>query len=155
MPACTDPAYNNSNITILVTIIMLLQLYRSIFRTPAYLMHEACSKPCEISKMMRHIENTGIGRTVYSSIFRHNPFVPNSSFLYPLKTSEDRTAMSGLIFRHVQAYWGTLRHIRALLWYIEPYLDTSRTLCNPWMYNRAIFRTLTHLRWHLKKPIEH
>ena len=29
----------------------------------------AYSKPCQISKIMRHIENPGIVRTVYSGIF--------------------------------------------------------------------------------------
>ena len=32
-------------------------------------MPEAYSKPCQISKMMRHIENSGIVRTVFSGIF--------------------------------------------------------------------------------------
>ena len=50
---------------------MLLLLYCSIFSTLAYLMPEAYSKPCQISKMMRHIENNGIVRTVHSDIFRH------------------------------------------------------------------------------------
>ena len=34
-------------------------------------MPEASSKPCQLSKMMRHIEGLGIVRTVYSHIFRH------------------------------------------------------------------------------------
>ena len=29
------------------------------------------SKPCQISKMMRHIENPDMVRTVYSGIFRY------------------------------------------------------------------------------------
>ena len=69
---CTYGADKNCNIIRLVTIIiMLLQPYCGIFRTLAYLTPEAYSKPCQISKMMRHIENSGIDRTVYSSIFRH------------------------------------------------------------------------------------
>ena len=32
-------------------------------------MPEAYSKPCQISKIMRHIENRAIVRTVYSGIF--------------------------------------------------------------------------------------
>ena len=35
-------------------------------------MFEAYSKPCQISKMMRHIENLDIVRTVYSDIFMHS-----------------------------------------------------------------------------------
>ena len=50
---------------------MLLQQYHSIFRTLVFLMPEAYSKLSQISKMMRHIENPGIARTVYSGIFRH------------------------------------------------------------------------------------
>ena len=34
-------------------------------------MPETYSKPCQISKIMRHIENPGIVRTVYSDIFKH------------------------------------------------------------------------------------
>ena len=63
-PGCTNLADENSNIITLVTIIMLLYLYRRIFRTLAYLVPKAYSKPCEISKMRRHIENPGIVRTV-------------------------------------------------------------------------------------------
>ena len=52
----------------------------------------AYSKPCQISKIMRHIENPGIVRTVYSGIFRD-----------------------------IQAYsWTYLRHIQALLRSMEP-----------------------------------
>ena len=39
---------------------MLLQLYRGIFRTLSYFMAEAFSKPCQISKMMKHIKNPGM-----------------------------------------------------------------------------------------------
>ena len=49
------------------------------------------------------------------------------------------------IFSHVQTYWRTYRRIQALLRHIEPYSNIFRTLCNPWIYNRAIFRTLAHL----------
>ena len=35
-----------------------------------HVMHEAYSKSCEISKMIRHIENPSMVRTVYSGIFR-------------------------------------------------------------------------------------
>ena len=38
--------------------------------------------------------------------------------------------------------------------HIEPYSDIFRTLCNPCIYNRLIFRTLAPLR-HLKKPVQH
>ena len=58
-------------ITLVTMIIILLQLYRGTFRTLAHLMREAYSKPCQISKISRHIENPGIVRTVNSGIFRH------------------------------------------------------------------------------------
>ena len=60
----------NSNIIILVTmILMLLQLYRGIFRTLAHLiMPEACSKPYQFiqafSDIFRDIQQ-------YSVMFRH------------------------------------------------------------------------------------
>ena len=34
-------------------------------------MPEAYSKPCQISKMMDHIDELGIVRRIYSGIFRH------------------------------------------------------------------------------------
>ena len=37
----------------------------------SYLIPEVYSKFCQVSKMMRQIENLGIVRTVYSGIFRH------------------------------------------------------------------------------------
>ena len=59
------------------------------------------SKPCQIPKMMWHIENSGIVRTVYSRIFR------------------DIQGHSA-IFSQVQTYLGTLKYIEALLRHIEP-----------------------------------
>ena len=92
-PGYTNRADENSNIITLVTIItMLLQLYLGIFRTLAHLMSEAYSKSFRISKMMRHIENSGIVKTVYSNIFKH---IQGHS----------------PIFSHVQGYSGMLRYI--------------------------------------------
>ena len=56
----------------LITIIMLLQLYYSIFKTLAYLILEAYSKPCQIHKMIRHIKNVGINRTLHLGILKQN-----------------------------------------------------------------------------------
>ena len=72
-PGCTNRLDQNFNIIALVTIIMmLLWLYCSIFRTHAYLMPEIYSKPCQLFKIyLRHIENLGMVRTVYSGICRH------------------------------------------------------------------------------------
>ena len=50
---------------------MLLWLYRGIFKTLTHLIPAAYSKPCQISKMLRHTENPDVIRTVYSGIFRH------------------------------------------------------------------------------------
>ena len=50
------------------------------------------SKPCQMSKMMRHIENHDIIRTVVLGIFRHIQGHP-------------------AIFSPVQAYLGVLGHI--------------------------------------------
>ena len=41
-----------------------------MLRTLAYLIPEADSKSCQITKMMMYIENPDIVRTVYSGIFR-------------------------------------------------------------------------------------
>ena len=61
-------------------------------------MPEVYSKPCQVSKMMRDIENIGIVRTICSGIFRH---------------IHQRLA----IFSHVQA----LRHIQEYSGIIEAY----------------------------------
>ena len=78
---CTNRSDKNSNIITLVTMIMLLQLFRIL----PYLMSESYSKPTQISKMMKQVENPDIVKAVYSDIFKH---------------------IQGLlpIFSHVQAY---------------------------------------------------
>ena len=115
-------AHKNSNITILETILMLLWQYPTIFKTSPYVMPKAYSRPCQISIMMKHIENLGIVRTVYSGIF-----------------GDIQQYLAGFrpIFRDFQVYCGTLRHIKALLWQIEQYLGRFRTLRNPCIHNRA------------------
>ena len=65
-----------------------------MIRTMVYLMPGTYWKPCQISKMIRHIEKPGLVRTVYSNIFRH-------------------IQRYWAIFIHVQAFWGTLRHTEA------------------------------------------
>ena len=81
-----------------------------------------CSKPCQISKMMRHLENPGIVRIICLGIFRH-----------------------------VQAYF-TMKHIQALLRHIELYSDIFRTLCKHCIYNHTIFRILTYLNQNASEP---
>ena len=66
------------------------------------------SKPCLIPKMIRHVENPVIVRTVYSGIFRH--FQGDSS-----------------IFSHTEGYQSIIRHTQALLKHIEPYSDIFST----------------------------
>ena len=47
-------------------------------------------------------------------------------------------------------------HIQALLRHVESYSDLFRILCNPYMYKRAIFRTLVDLEpRHLQKTVKH
>ena len=75
---------------------------------------------------MGHIDSPDIVRTVYSSIFRYIQGYP-------------------AIFSHVQAYWGTLRHIQAYSGIVKKYWAIFRTLCNPCIYNRVIFRIMSHL----------
>ena len=62
----------------------------------AYLIPETYSKPCQIYKMMRQIENPVIVKAVYSDVSRHY---------------QGHTA----IFSH--------GHIQALLRHIEPYSE--------------------------------
>ena len=61
----------------------------------------------KISKMMRHIENPGIVKTVYSDIFR-------------------RIQIYSPMFSLVQGHSGRLRCI-------EPYSVIFRLLCNPYI----------------------
>ena len=105
---------------------MLIKLYGGIFRTLAYLIPAGYSKPCQLYKMMRHIENSDIVRTAYSGIFKQN---------------QEHSA----IFSHVQAYWEILGPIETLLRHIEPYPDIFRTLCHPCICNSTMLRTLIHL----------
>ena len=53
-------------IRLVTVIIVLLSLYRDIFRTLPHLMPEAYSKPFQISTMIGHIENHGTVKIVYS-----------------------------------------------------------------------------------------
>ena len=91
--------------TLVTLIIMLLQLYRGIFRTLRYLMPEAYSKSHQISKMVRHIENPGIVRKVCSDIFKDIQRHP-------------------AILSHVYAYWGTLGQIEECSGITEAYWST-------------------------------
>ena len=65
-PGGTNRADKNSNIITAAIIIMLLELYRDLFRMP-----EEYSKSCQTSKMMRHIENLGIVKTAHWGIIKH------------------------------------------------------------------------------------
>ena len=91
-------------------------------------MPETYSKLCQISKMIRHFENPDIVKTVYSYIFSH---------------IQGHSA----IFSQVQGHLGTLMHIEAYSGVIEAYwtiFSHIRTLYNPYIYNRAIFRILAY-----------
>ena len=99
---------------------MFLKLYCHIFRTLIYLMAGAYLKPCQIYKMIRHIETPAIARTSYSGIFANNE------------------PCSGML-RRIKAYWGIFKHY----WGIS---ERFRTLCKPCIYNCAILRTQAHLK---------
>ena len=64
-PGYINPAKKNS------IIIALITYNHGIFRTLSSLIPEAYSKPCQIFKTMRDIENPDKLSTVYSSMFRH------------------------------------------------------------------------------------
>ena len=49
------------------------------------------------------------------------------------------------MFRHTEGLQDILSHIQALLWHIESCSGIFRNLCNPCIYNLAIFRTLAYL----------
>ena len=60
-------------------------------------MPEAYSKPYQISKMMRHIENSGIVKTVYSDIFRDSQ---EHSAIFLFRNIQEHSAM----FRHIEGH---------------------------------------------------
>ena len=86
---------------------MLLILYR--VRALACLILDAYSKPFQTSKMMRHIENPGTVRTVYSGIFTD---IQQYSAILRLRHIE---AYSGII----EAFCAALSYSRTLA-YLEP-----------------------------------
>ena len=93
--------------------IYLNKLYCSIFRILIYSISDAYLKPCQIFKIMRHIENPGIFVTVYSCIFRH---------------IQGHSAM----LNHVQVCWGMLRGylgIFSYYWGIFSHIQTYSELC--------------------------
>ena len=81
-----DVQINQTRILIrLVTvIIVLLSLYRDIFRTLPHLMPEAYSKPFQISKMIGHIENHGTVKIFIQSKRCFN--VKSSTYYFHMKT---------------------------------------------------------------------
>ena len=65
-----------------------------------HLTPETYSKPCQISKMKRHIENSGIVRTVYSDIFGgYSEIFKQYSAMF--KHTEGHS-------RHIEAYSGVI-----------------------------------------------
>ena len=73
-------------------------------------MPETNSQPCQISNMMRHIENPDIVRTVYSGIFRHiNPIHSQCTLSLPQQLvkgciGNEWVKGHSAILSHVQAY---------------------------------------------------
>ena len=124
-PRFTNWADKNSSILILVINInnnFIITLSRYI-KNPGVFNAWGIFKPCQISKMVGHIENSSIVRTIYSGIFRG-------------------IQQHSTTFRNIKGHQGIVRHIQSLLRYIEPYPGIFKTLCNPCIQNRAIFRTL-------------
>ena len=91
-------------------------------------MLETYSKPCQISKMMGHIENPGIARTVYSGIFRYSG------------TFSKIQQYSGRL-RDIKAYWDIFRHYCGILSHIQACSELCITLAyktvpysEPWCF---------------------
>ena len=94
-------------------------------------MPEAYSKPCQIYKMMRHIENPGIVRRIYSGIFNH---IQGYSTL----------------FSHGQPYWGTISYIEEYSGIIEIYWAIFRHIQNYDTFRtRGIFKSLSNSKAYL------
>ena len=77
-------------------------MHHGIFRSLAYLMSEVYSNHCQIPKIMKHIENPGIIRTIHLGIFRHIQGHP-------------------AIFRDIKAYWAIFWHCWGILSHIQTY----------------------------------
>ena len=90
-------------------------------------MPEAYEKLCQTSKMMSHIENPGIIRTVYSGIFRQ-------TYLRTFSNIQPCSGQYSAMFKRIEGHQRILKHIQALLWHIKTYSDIFRTLCNPCIY---------------------
>ena len=127
---------NNISYNNVITTISL-----DIFKTLAYLiMPEAYLKPCQ------HLWWWDILRSCHSqnSLFRHlQAYSGTFSNIQPC---------SGIV-REIKAYWGIFSYCSGILRHIQIY--SFRTLCNPCIYNHAIFRTLAHLEpeaclWNMK-----
>ena len=114
-------------------------------------MSEAYSKPCEMHKMIRYIENPGVVSIIYSGIFKHihrDWEIFSQSQIY-WKTLRDIQAYSGII----QAYWALFRHIQNCLWLLH-YLwlcriqnpgtlpKASSKTCQTYMIRSSILRVL-------------
>ena len=120
---------------------MLLWLCCSIFRTHAYLMLEIYSKPCQLFKIyLRHIENLGTVRTVYSGICRH---------------VQEYSA----IFNDIEEDKGILRHFHILrhYWSMLSLIPTYSELCVTLAYTTVPYSEPWHVynSRHLQKPVEH
>ena len=93
-----------------------ISLYRGIFRT---LMVVEYSKPCQISKMMKRIENPGTVRAVYSGISK---YIQGHS-----TTCSTFQPFSGIL-RDIRVYRGIFRYYLGILSYVQTYSDVCVTL---------------------------
>ena len=97
-------------------------------------MPEGYLKPCRISKMMSHIENSGIVRTVYSGCFQIYSRTFNNMQPYSGQYSD--------MLRHTEGLWG-IRHYCGTLSHIRTYSELCITLAYTTVpYSEtSIFRT--------------
>ena len=96
-----------------------------------------------IRTISRHIQDPGICNTwaTFENPAYWDPWHSENSLFRHI---QGQSAISSL----VQAYRETIGYIEAYLGIIEAYesySDIFRTLCNPYIYNRDIFRTLVLL----------
>ena len=119
-PGCTNRLDQNSNIIALVTIIMLLWLCCSIFRTHAHLMLEIYSKPCQLFKIyLRHLKTLARSEQfiqAFAGMFRN--IQQYSTILRKIKAYWDIFTYWGI----TEACWALFRHIQnsALPLLIQP-----------------------------------
>ena len=98
-----------------------------VYKSSNTIINISCNNDNVIITISGDIENPGgIVITVYLGIFRD-------------------IQQYSTIFRNIERYQDILRRLQALSRHMKPKSDIFGILCNPCVYNRAMFKTLAYL----------